>query len=122
MRVVRYLILLLPLAACGGADCVALPCPAPIAVWLTITSTAAGGGVPVATVTVTGPEQLSFSYNGTCPISGSAGTYHLAVAAPGFGPVERSVQVEGTNHKCGCSGPVTETVTIALSAADTDSR
>jgi hypothetical protein len=122
MRVVRPLILLLPLVACGSggsADCITLPCPQPVAISLTIASTVAGGGVPGATVDVSGAVLSSFSCSATCPISGSAGTYHITVSAPGFAPVERSVQVRGTNPPCGCATTVIENVTIALSAAAT---
>lgn len=120
MRVVRPL-LLLPLVACGGggADCVALPCPQPVAISLTIASTVAGGGVPVATVDVSGAVRASFSCSATCPIAGSAGTYQITVSAPGFAPVERSVQVRGTNSTCGCATTVIQDVTIALSASAT---
>src|SRR4051812_16079510 len=115
MRDFRRLILLLPLAACGGADCIAVPCPLPVAISLTIASTVIGDGVPVATVNVTGAAQSSFSCITTCAIHGSAGTYHIAVTAPGFAPVERSVQVQGTTPTCGCATTVTENVTITLS-------
>jgi hypothetical protein len=119
MSVVRPL-LLLPLVACGGgADCVTLPCPQPVAISLTIASTVAGGGVPVATVDVSGAVRTSFSCSATCSIAGSAGTYQIAVSAPGFAPVERSVQVRGTNPPCGCATTVIQNVTITLSASAT---
>lgn len=114
MKGVRPLVLLLPFVACSGADCVALPCPAPLAISLTISSTGAGGGVPVANVDVSGPMQSSFSCSGTCPIFGSAGTYHITVSAAGFGRVEQSVRVRGTNPPCGCATTTPETLTITL--------
>ncbi|HEY4307653.1 MAG TPA: hypothetical protein VGM82_24475 [Gemmatimonadaceae bacterium] len=70
----------------------------------------------MATVTLTGPEQSSFPCNGRCEISGPAGSYHLAVTAPGFAPVARTIQVQGTNPACGCGTTSTETVAIALTA------
>jgi hypothetical protein len=123
MRVVRSL-LLLPLVACGGAaaDCLTVPCPQPVAISLTIASTVAGGGVPVATVDVSGAVRASFSCSATCPIPGSAGTYQIAVSAPGFASVERSVQVPGTNPTCGCATTVLQNVTITLSALATSAR
>lgn len=111
---VRPLALLLPLVACSGADCVALPCPQPLAISLTISSAVPGGGVPVANVDVSGPMQSSFSCSGTCPIFGSAGTYHITVSAPGFARVEQSVQVRGANPPCGCATTAPEKVTITL--------
>ena len=118
LRDARRLTLLLPLIACGGggADCVALPCPIPVAISLTIASTVTGGSLPVATVNVTGAEQSSFSCSTTCLIHGYAGSYHIAVTAPGLAPVERSIQVRGTNPSCSCPTTVTENVTITLSA------
>ena len=112
------LMLLLPLVACGGAGaaCVALPCPLPVAISLTIASTVTGGSLPVATVNVTGAERSSFSCSSTCLIHGYPGTYHIAVTAPGFAPVEQSIQVGGTTPKCGCATTVTENVRITLSA------
>lgn len=118
MKVVRPLVLL-TLGACGGAECLAVPCPQPVAISLTIASTVAGGEVPVATVDVSGAVRTSFSCSATCPIAGSAGTYHVTVSAPGFAPAERSVQVRGTNPPCGCATTVVENVTITLNAAAT---
>lgn len=114
MRRIRALLILLPLAACGGSDCVQPPCVLPLAISLTISSASVGGSAPMATVTLTGPEASSFQCNGTCQIAGPAGSYHLAVAAPGFAPAERTVQVQGTNPACGCGTTSTETVAIAL--------
>lgn len=117
--VVRPLIFLLPLVACGSSTCLTLPCPQPVAISLTISPTVAGGSVPVATVGVSGQVQTSFSCSATCPISGPAGTYRITVTASGFAPVERLVQVRGTNStdsKCGCETAVTEQVTITFSA------
>ena len=119
MKVVRPLILVLPLVACGGADCVALACAQPLAISLTISSTVAGSTAPVATVDVSGAVQSSFSCSATCPISGSAGTYHITVTAPGFAPVARSVEVQGTSPACGCATTVVENVMITLSAPAT---
>jgi hypothetical protein len=116
MRVVQPLILLLPLVACSGAECLSLPCPQPVAISLTISSTVAGtGGLVVAAVDVSGPVQSSFSCSATCPVSGTAGTYHITVRAPGFAPIERSVQVRGTSPTCGCATTVIENVMITLS-------
>ena len=117
MRVVRELMLSLPLAACGGggAHCVAAPCPIPVAISLTIASTVSGGSVPAAMVSITGAAETNLPCNTTCPIHGYAGTYHIVVTAPGYTPAERSVQVRGTNPACGCATTVTENVTIALS-------
>ena len=113
----RLLILVLPLVACSGAGCLTLPCPQPTAISLTISSLVAGGGVPVATVSVSGPVQSSFACSARCTISGPAGTYRIAVSAPGFAPVERSVAVRGTTPAgCGCATTVVENVTITLSA------
>ena len=120
--VVRPLIFLLPLIGCGSGYCLTLPCPQPVAISLTILPTVAGGSVPVATVGVSGPVQTSFSCSATCPITGPAGTYRITVTASGFAPVERCVQVRGTNStdsSCGCATTVMEQVTITLSAPST---
>jgi hypothetical protein len=119
MRIVPPLLFLLPLVACEGADCVALPCPLTIAISLTIASGVTGGAAPVAKVDVSGAVQSSFSCSATCPIPGPAGTYHIVVSAPGFAPVERSVQVAGSNPPCGCPATTIQNVTIALSAPAT---
>jgi hypothetical protein len=84
---------------------------------LTISPPTSGGSVPVASVDVSGPTQMSFSCNATCPIAGPAGTYHIAVSASGFTSVERTVEVRGTSPRCGCASTVTENVTIALSTS-----
>ena len=119
MRVVQPLILLLPLLACSGAECLSLPCPQPVALSLTISSTVAGSGGLAAAVDVSGPVQSSFSCAATCPVFGTAGTYHITVRAPGFAPIERSVQVRGTNPPCGCATTVVENVMITLSTPAT---
>ena len=110
---------LLPLAACGGAaaECVTWPCPQPIAIALTISTAVTGAGVPLTTVDVSGAMRSSFSCSGTCRISGTAGTYHIVAHAPGFEPVERSIEVRGTTPACGCATTVVQDVTIVLGAS-----
>jgi hypothetical protein len=114
MRVVQPLILLLPLVACSGAECLSLPCPQPLAIALTISSTVAASGGLAATVDVSGPVQSSFSCSATCPVFGTAGAYHITVRAPGFAPIERFVLVRGTNPPCDCATTVVENVMITL--------
>jgi hypothetical protein len=49
-----------------------------------------------------------------CRVMGNPGRYALAVSAPGFATVQRSVTVNGT-YTCGCASVTTENVVVVLS-------
>jgi len=88
------------------------PCLDPVAVEITVSSVS---GTPVvATVAVTSPVITTFSCSATCPIQGPFGKYEINVTATGFAPVHRSVQVQGTQRKCGCDIVETQSVQVAL--------
>jgi len=83
-----------------------------VAVEITVSSVS---GTPVvATVAVTSPVITTFSCGATCPIQGPFGSYEIDVTATGFAPVDRSVQVQGTQRKCGCDLVETQSVQVAL--------
>jgi hypothetical protein len=109
----RYLLLAgLACIGCSDEPCLNLPCNEPLALEVSITS--ASGGPVVATVAVTSPVVTTFSCSATCPVSGPSGKYEFDVTAPGFAPVHKSVQVQGTQRKCGCEIVETQTVQVAL--------
>jgi hypothetical protein len=115
----RTLVLLVGLTACGdSANCLALPCPLGMAVTLKVTSATTGAPIDSATVSVTGASTESFPCNGACSVGGGPGTYIIHVTSPGFAPADRTVNVSGTNPKCGCATADTQNVTIALAAAN----
>jgi hypothetical protein len=107
------------LAACSH-DCVALPCTAPIAVFLTVTASGSSASISGAVVNASGAlsETIPCSSQPTgavCVIGGYAGTYNLAVAAPGFQSVMRTVVVAGDAPSgCGCPSIDTQHISIAL--------
>ncbi len=107
----------LALAACSE-DCIQPPCPSPTAILLTLT--AASGTSFNAVVTVTGGSSEMVPCAGgptgaTCVVSGYAGTYNLAVAAPGFHNVLRTVVVTGeAPGGCGCPLIDTQHISIVL--------
>jgi hypothetical protein len=83
-----------------------------VAVEITVSSVS---GTPVvATVAVTSPVITTFSCSATCPVQGPFGRYEIDVTATGFAPVHRSVQVQGTQRKCGCDIVETQSVQVAL--------
>src|SRR6185503_10897089 len=101
-------------AACGGGECLALPCPLPLALTITLQSAATRTGVKDATIAVTGPTQTTMSCDTVCMIPGTAGDYHLSISAPGFTTVNQDVTVTGDNPSCGCSSTHPVSLTIAL--------
>jgi hypothetical protein len=109
----RYFLLAgLACIGCSDEPCVALPCLDPLAVEIMVSS--ASGAPVIATVAVTSPVITTFSCSATCPISGPSGKYEIDVTAPGFAPVHKSVQVQGTQRQCGCEIVETQTVQVAL--------
>lgn len=118
-NVAKTLILLVGLTACGdSANCLTLPCPLGMAVNLKITSATTGAPIDSATVSVTGTYTESFLCGGACSVGGGPGGYIIHVTAPGFAPADRTVNVSGTNPKCGCASADTQDVTIALTASN----
>jgi hypothetical protein len=109
----RYLLLAgLACIGCSDEPCVTPPCLEPIAVEITVSSVS--GAPVVATVAVTGPVITTFSCSATCPVRGSFGEYEIDVTATGFAPAHKSVQVQGTQRKCGCDIVETQSVQVAL--------
>lgn len=88
-------------AACGGAECFAVPCPEPFALSVSVVSNADDSVVP-AIVETSGGAISSQSCSGTCLIAGPAGTYHVKVTAPSFKDVDTTLAVTGTTPSCGC--------------------
>jgi PEGA domain len=102
-------------AACRGQDCLALPCALPVAIVITLTDAAGGPPPSGSTVHVSGALTGTFPCDGgTCIVAGTAGTYALDVAAPGFASAQRTVTVHGTTPECGCPTVDTERVSIVL--------
>lgn len=115
MTFVRTLLILAGVVGCGGdGPCLALPCALPLALTLTVTSAASGAPVTGAAVSVSGPIGATLPCAGECFIPGTAGTYVLDVSAPGFVTLHRSIQVTGTDPKCGCPSADTQHVAITL--------
>jgi hypothetical protein len=103
------------LGACRGQDCVALPCALPVAVIVTVTDGAGGPAPSGSVVHVSGAIVAAFACSsGMCAVPGTAGTYTLAVGAPGFQSVQRTVTVQGTSPECGCPSVETARVAVAL--------
>lgn len=114
---VTVLLGLAALASCGHAqECLALPCPMPMA--LTI-SVAGANGVAAADVTVqvSGGTATTMHCRATCAVPGYAGTYDLAISAPGFQVARRTVVVRGElPDRCSCGTTSTEHVDVVLLA------
>lgn len=108
-------------AACGGggsSDCLLLPCAIPLAVSLDVSSST-GEAVTGVVVQVSGATNGTNPCNigptvSTCYVMGTAGTYELAVVAPGFQTARRTVTVSGTAPQCGCPTAVTQHLLIVL--------
>ncbi|HEX8946498.1 MAG TPA: hypothetical protein VF785_25400 [Gemmatimonadaceae bacterium] len=88
-------------AACGGAECFAVPCPEPFALSVSVVSSVDDTVVP-AIVETSGAAVSSQSCSGTCLVSGLAGTYQVKVTAPSFKEVDTTLVVTGTKPSCGC--------------------
>jgi hypothetical protein len=103
------------LSACKS-DCLALPCPLPMALNITMTSSVTAGSVTGATAKVTGPALSTMTCAGSCIVPGYAGTYVIAVSAPGYVDAQRTVTVAGStsNPACGCASVTRADVTFAL--------
>jgi hypothetical protein len=108
---------LLALSACIKTDCVTVPCLLPQAVTVTVSNAASGGAVPNAVVQITGALSGTAPCNGTpttCHINGYAGTYSLAVSAPGFQSATRDVTVVGVERTDECHCPAVETAQVSV--------
>jgi hypothetical protein len=106
--------------SCGSAntECLLLPCAIPLAISLDVSSSS---GESVASAVV----QVSGAINGTnpcstgqtsttCYVMGTAGTYQLAVMAPGFRTAHRTVTVSGSSPPCGCPTANEQHLSIVL--------
>lgn len=107
----------LPLSSCGE-DCIADLCVPQVVMDVTVTS-GEGGAVANVTLQAAGllvpPGSCVVTPDATrCRVIGNPGRYALAVGAPGFTTVQRSVTVDGT-YTCGCPSVRTENVAIVLS-------
>jgi hypothetical protein len=103
--------------SCGG-DCTVPPCPEAFAIQLSVT-TGNGAAVNGLTVKVTGPDgDVSCQQFGptSCVVAGHRGNYQLAISAPGFQSVQKTVQVSSTGHYgCDtCEIVSTQSVTVTL--------
>ncbi len=92
-------------------DCVIPPCVLPTAIVVTVTSDA-GRAIPGLTLTLLGAMSGSAQCTvdasaSTCYVPGMAGTYDLALAAPGFQSKRVTVVVSGSSPACKC--PIVET-------------
>lgn len=113
------------IGACGGegAHCVIPPCPVPIAAEVTVRDSVSALPVATASITWTGPYP---GYHGTCSgtwcsvVGGAAGTYTIEVSAPGYTSITRQFVVgeSKTSGSCGCDGPATQKLTVALAPAE----
>jgi hypothetical protein len=105
--------------SCGG-DCFVGPCPLPIAVTVTVTAAATSGplsGAFVLDSVGTNVNNFPCSGDGSCVVTGAAGTYKLMIGAAGFQTVELTVVVRGTDAKCACQTADTVQLSVALAAA-----
>ncbi len=89
-------------AACGGAECFAVPCPESFALSVSVVSSVDDAVVPGVIVETSGGAISSQSCSGTCLVPGPAGTYHVKVTAPLFKDVDTTLVVTGTTPSCGC--------------------
>lgn len=112
-------------SSCGDPVCVPPPCPEPPAFDLTV-STAAGAVVPGLVISVSLPsgQTSSCSYVSPvdpryCSVYGSRGTYQLSISAPGFTPVQQTIQVTsyGTDGPCSCDVLKTQHFSFILAPA-----
>ena len=89
-------------AACGGAECFAVPCAQPLALSVSVVSNVDESVVPGAVVETSGGTISSQACQGTCVVPGSAGTYNVKVTAPSFKELDTVLVVTGTTPSCGC--------------------
>ena len=110
--------LVLLMAACDFADCVAMPCPLPTAVDGVITN-AAGSPLAGSFVDVVAPFTARVACDATsgrCVVPGNAGNYTLRFGATGYQTVERSVSVARirATTDCGCDAVTTQQLSLRL--------
>jgi len=110
---------------CCGAVCVPPLCPQQIAFDVTVT-TAAGTAIPGLAYSISGPSGPAgcLVVNGVtspphCEVTGSRGTYHFTISAPGFTSVQQTVQVTSSGtHGCDtCDIPDTQHFSFVLAPA-----
>jgi hypothetical protein len=80
-------------------------------------SSATRAPISGAAVRVTGETLITMTCNGGCLIPGYAGGYVLDVQAPGYQPVERTVNVPGNQPACGCASTETQSVVVSVTPA-----
>ncbi len=96
-------------------ECLSPPCPLPVALNVTLFSTGSGASVSGASLQVSGPISTTVPCDSSCAIRGYAGTYTIAVTAPGYQTTERTVLVHGSSPAaCGCGSVQAEDVDISL--------
>jgi hypothetical protein len=108
--------LLFSVSACGGTECLSVPCPQPHALEITVTAGATGAPIPAASIAVSGAATGGGPcQNAKCDVMGVAGTYEVDISAPGYQTVHRQVVVPGTvGAACGCPTAETQRLTVAL--------
>jgi hypothetical protein len=91
--------LMVLVSSCGDSVCVPPSCPPRNAFDMTVT-TPAGTVVPGLAISVSAPSggtttcvPVSPGDPTYCAVVGSSGTYQLSISAPGFKPVQQTVQV-----------------------------
>jgi hypothetical protein len=85
-------------------ECTVIPCDLPLAVTVTVTSStgAAISGAFVQNLPATDSLRCTQAPGATCNVFGEQGVYQLAIGAPGYQLVNRTVNVAAGNN-CGCS-------------------
>lgn len=119
----RVAAIALSFAACGheAVVCTQQPCALPVAIEVTVVDSATGA--PVAGVSlalagaVSGQAPCATGTKTVCEVRGGAGSYELALSAPGYRTATQQVVVQGTTASCGCGSVKTERVTLALAAS-----
>jgi len=89
-------------AACGGAECFAVPCVEPFALSVSVVSAVDESAVPGAIVETSGGAISSQACQATCLVPGPPGTYNVKVTAPSFREMDTTLVVTGSTPSCGC--------------------
>ena len=107
------IVLALCVTSCGQ-ECLTPPCLIPMALDVLVLSASTGKTVSGASVAVSEPVTTTVPCDSNCIIPGYAGTYHLTATAPGYQSMQRTVEVQGANRRCGCASAQTEQVRFVL--------
>jgi hypothetical protein len=112
-RLIAASALSLSITSCGASECFQPPCPFPMAITVTITSTVPALPIGEAFVesSIGGPSSC---IRATCTVMGTPGKYELNIGATGFQTTHRTVNVTGTNPRCGCPRVDVQHLNVAL--------